>query len=173
MNTVAEHPVWGVYDEYKAARFNVRYYERQLDKLRRRNLLIELALALSASSVFAGLWFWETAVGGIIWKVLATLAAFLAVYKPIVRLSDQVQQKSEILTNWRLLDDGLQQLVLSISQYRKYDDEMRNSFFTLMKTRTTIIQKEPTEGVDDRLRNKCFEQVNKELPPDNFFVPEE
>jgi hypothetical protein len=151
----------------------VRYYQSQFSSLRRKNLLMELVLAISTSSVVAGLWLWETAVGGIIWKAVATLAAFLAVIKPLVKLSDQVQQKSDVLTNWRLLEDGLQQLTLSISQYRKYDDEMRNSFFTLMKTKTTIIQKEPSESIDERLRRRCFEQVNQELPLDSFFIPKE
>ena len=89
MSTDTKHPVWDVYDEYKTARLNVRYYEKKVSRLRHRNLLIEIVLALSVSSGVAGLWLWETAVGGIIWKVLTTLAAFLAVIKPLVKLSDQ------------------------------------------------------------------------------------
>ncbi len=173
MLTKSKHPVWDVYDEYRTARLNVRYYEKQLSKLRRNNILVEIVLAVSVSSGVAGLWIWETVVGGIIWKALATLAAFLAVIKPIVKLSDQVQKKSQVLTNWRLLDDGLQQLILAINAYGKYDDEMRNSFLTLMKTKTTIIKEEPTEGVDEKLRRLCFEQVKRELPSDSFFIPEE
>ena len=79
MNTENEHPVWDVYNEYRTARFSVRYYEKQLANLRRKNFFIEFILAASVSSGVVGLWLWETAVGGIIWKILVTLAAILAI----------------------------------------------------------------------------------------------
>lgn len=169
----AEHPVWDVYDEFRTARFNVRYYERKLTCLQRKNYLVELVLALSVSSGVAGLWMWETAVGGIIWKALVTAAAFLAVVKPLAKLADQVQRKSEVLAGWRLLDYGLRKLTVQISQYMKYNDEMRNRFLSLMDTKAVIVQAEPLESIDERLRRRCFDQVNKELPSENFFVPGE
>ena len=171
--TNAEHPIWGVYDEFRTARLNVRYYEMQLSSLRHNNFLIELVLALSVSFGVAGLWLWETVVGGVIWKVLVSVAAFLAVVKPLVRLSDQVQRKSDILTSWRLLDDALRQLTILIKENGKYDDEMRNRFHALMETKSAIIKYEPPEKIDEKLRTKCFQQVNHELPFGNFFVPEE
>lgn len=173
ISTIAEHPIWDVYDEYRTARFNVRYYERQLSSLKRYNFSIELILALSVSSGVAGLWLWETAVGGIIWKILVSLAAFLAIIKPLIKLSDQVQHKSEVLTSWRLLDDGLRQLVILIRQSKKYDEEMRNRLIALMETKSNIIKREPLEGINEKIRSKCFDQVNQELPSDSFFIPEE
>ena len=155
------------------ARLNVRYYEIQLSSLRRNNFLIELVLALSVSSGVAGLWLWETAVGGVIWKVLVSMAAFLAVVKPLFRLSDQVQKKSDILTSYRLLDDGLRQLTILLKERGKYDNEMRNRFHALMETKSAIIKSEPTESIDEKLRTRCFRQVNQELPAENFFIPEE
>ena len=56
---------------------------------------------------------------------------------------------------------------------KKYDDEMQNRFHALLETKHAILQKEPPEGIDEKLRRSCFEQVKQELPPDNFFVPEE
>ncbi len=173
MNTQFQHPLWGVYDEFRTARLSVRYYEIQLRSLRRNNFLMELVLALTLSSGVAGLWFWETIVGGTIWKLLVSVAAFLAVVKPLVRLSDQVKKKSDILTSWRLLDHGLHQLTISSQETGKYDDEMRHRFRSLMETKSAIVESEPTETIDEKLREKCFQQVNQELPADNLFIPEE
>lgn len=173
IKTNTEHPIWDVYDEFRTARLNMRYYERQLNALRRKNIIIEFVLALSVSSGVAGLWLWQNAVGGFIWKALVTVAAFLAILKPLIKLSDQIQQKSEILTSWRLFDDGLQNLTLVVKERRNYDEEMLNRFHTLMETKSTIVQREPLECIDEKLRTKCFQQVNQELPFDNFFVPEE
>ena len=173
MRTSEEHPVWILYDELRTARLNVRYYEKQLSSIRRNNIIIEFVLALTVSSGIAGLWLWQNVVGGFIWKGLVTLAAFLAVLKPLIKLSDQIQQKSEILTSWRLLDDGLRNLMLQIKECGNYDKEMLNRFHTMLETKTAIIQREPLERIDEKLREKCFQQVCEELPSDNFFIPEE
>ncbi len=171
MNT-SNHPVWNLYEELRTARFNVRYYELQLSSLRRKNFIIEFVIALSVSSGVAGLWLWQNLVGGFIWKALVTLAAFFAVLKPLIRLSDQIQQKSKVLTSWRLLDHGLQNLTLLVRERRNYDEEMLNRFHTLMDTKSTIIQDEPLECVDEKLRTKCYKKVLQELPVNSFFVPE-
>ncbi|MGD0794468.1 MAG: hypothetical protein ABR958_02575 [Dehalococcoidales bacterium] len=164
------HPVWDVYYEYRTARFNVYYYERLHGSLQRLNFWIELILALSVPSI-AGLWFWETTIGSIFWKVVAGLAALLAVIKPLVGLSDKIQQNSEVLTKWRVLHGDFQKLTYSISQLRKYDEKMKEHFLKLLETKATI--KEPPEAANDRLVKICFEKVNKELPMNNFFVPED
>ncbi len=173
MNTRKRHPVWDVYDEFRTARLNTIYYRGRLNRLRRANSWVELVLALSISTGVAGLWFWETTTGGIIWKIFATIAAFLTAAKPIIKLSGRIQKQNETFTNWRLMDSEFKRLVMKINQYRKYDDGMRNHFFTLLETETSIINNEPDEVVDQKLNEKCYNQVNKELPLDDFFVPEE
>jgi hypothetical protein len=170
--SVAINPVWNLYDEYRTARLNVRYYERKLSSLRRNNLSVEFILAISISSGVVGLWVWQTTVGGIFWKALVTLAAFLSVLKPIVRFSDQIQQNCEILANWRSLDDGFQNLTTFVKERKIYDEEMQRSFHILMDSKSKIIQKEPKEAINQKLRRECFNQVNTELPANNFFVPE-
>jgi hypothetical protein len=47
INKKENHPVWDVYDEARTARLNVRYYERQLASLRRKNISLEVIIALS------------------------------------------------------------------------------------------------------------------------------
>jgi hypothetical protein len=170
--TTKAHPVWNVYDEYRTARMNVHIYEKQLSTLRRNNFVMESILALSVSSVIAGSWLWETSIGSIVWKIIITIAGFFAVLKPLLKFADQIQQETEILTSWRSLDAGLQKLVLSISQYRRYDDEMRNRFLTLMEAKSSIVTKEPPQAPSGRLITECEKQVNNELPQDSFFVPE-
>jgi hypothetical protein len=170
MSTQLKHPVWDVYNEYRTTRFNVYYYEKTLSKLQRWNFVIELVIALSVPSI-AGLWFWETTVGGFMWKTIAALAALLAIIKPLISLSDKIQRNDEVLTKWRVLHGEFQKLVITISQYRKYDDKMREQFLRLLETKATI--KEPPEAANEKLRMKCFEQVKEELPSDKFFVPEE
>jgi len=170
-STNCDHPIWDVYDQYRTARLNVRYYQYGLKRLRRHNFRIELVLAISVSSGVAGLWFWETAVGGIVWKIFLTLAAFTAVVKPLLKLSDRIQEQSVILAAWRELDDELEKLSILVRQCGKYDSELQNRFLSLMEKRSHIVKSETDEAIDEKLRQKCYEQVNLELPYDEFFVP--
>jgi hypothetical protein len=170
-STNCDHPIWDVYDQYRTARLTVRYYEYRLKGLRRNNFIIELMLAISVSAGVAGLWFWGTVVGGIIWKIIITVAAFAAVVKPLLKLPDRIQEQSVILAAWRELDDELQKLSVLVRQCGKYNSELQNRFLSLMEKRSAIVKKETAEAIDEKLREKCFEQVNQELPSDKFFVP--
>ena len=165
-----KHPVWDVYGQYRTARFNAHYYEKRLTILKRWNFTIELFIALSVPTI-AGLWVWSTTIGSISWQLLTAVAAILAIVKPLLGLTNKIQGNSEVLTKWRVLDGEFQKLTMSISQYRRYDETMRDQFLKLLETKTTI--KEPHEEPRSRLSQNCFEQVTKELPSEDFFIPEE
>lgn len=163
--------IWDVYDVYRTARLNVLYYGYRLKGLRRKNFITELVLAISVSSGVAGLWFWGTVAGGIIWKIIVTSAAFIAIIKPLIKLSDQIQEQSAIHAAWRELDDELQKLSIRIRHRGEYDSELQNRFLSLMEVKSDIVKGETAEAIDEKLRQKCYEQVNLELPYDKFFVP--
>ena len=167
---ISNHPVWDVYAQYRTARFNVHYYEKRLSILKRWNFTIESIIALSVPTI-AGLWVWSTTIGSIFWQSLTALAAILAIVKPLLGLSNKIQENSEVLTKWRVLDGEFQKLTISISQYRRYDETMRDQFLKILETKTTIT--EPTEEPISTICKKCIEQVNRELPSEDFFIPEE
>ena len=167
----SKHPVWDIYDEYRTARFNVRYYEYLLANLKRWNFWIELIIALSVSSGITFLWIWSTSAGSIIWKIIITVAAVLSVIKPLVKLSDKIQLNTEVLTKWRALDADFQKLVISISQNKKYDKYIQSQFLKLMETKATI--QEPPDAPNNKLRDRCSKIVQQEIPEDRFFIPEE
>ena len=170
LNTKNDHPVKDVYREFMTARFSVRYYEKRISKLRRWNFSIECTVALSVPAI-AGLWIWSTTIGSIFWQILIAAAAILSITKPLLHLSDKIQEHAEVLTKWRVLDGEYQKLTILISQRRQYDKEIRDQFLRLLDIKTAI--KEPQEEINADLRDRCFKQVQQELPWDSFFVPEE
>lgn len=167
------HPVWDVYDEFRTARLNVRYYESRLKKLSKVNSLTEYILAISTSSSVAGLWFWGNTIGDYVWKGLGALAIFLALGRPIFNPTDKIKKASEILSAYKALDHDFNKLKIKISQNKKYDKPLKEEFNTLLEKEGNIISKYTDESIDDELRKKCTEQVKKELPADSFYIPEE
>lgn len=169
----SHHPAWSVYDEYRTARLNVRYLEKQLKSLQQKNFWIEFLLAISASSSVAGLWLWENAIGGYAWKVIGLIAAFLAILKPIIKLGEKIQKKSEMLSAYRGLEHELQKIKILITQYNRYDDSLKKNFLAALDLKGELIEQYKEENIDPKLRSECEKIVNTELPSNSFFIPED
>lgn len=168
------HPVWDVYDEFRTARLNVRYYETRLERHKTANMWMDILIAVSASSNVAGLlWLQEYLVGMWVFRILAAITAILAVIKPFLKLPDKIRLITEILTGYKILDNDLQMLSIFIRQHQKYDDDLKQKFSEALQRRKTLAQKEGSLGLNKKLRRQCQQDVKRELPVDHFFVPAE
>ena len=165
------HPVWDVYDEFRTARLNVRYYELELKKLSKWTVFTEYILAISVSSSVTGLWLWENVIGGYVWKALGAIAIFLAISKPILNFTEKIKMKSELLGAYKELDHDFNKLKIRINQNKKYDEPMKGEFNTLLEKKGHIISKYTDVSPNYKLINKCTEQVDKELPDASFYIP--
>ncbi|MCU7940440.1 MAG: hypothetical protein KZQ64_13665 [gamma proteobacterium symbiont of Bathyaustriella thionipta] len=87
-----DSPVWDVYDLYRSARLNAKYYSALLHQTEKRNFILEFILLLTApSSAVAGLWFWDSLIGQEIWKYMGIVAAITAVLKPMLSLPKKMK----------------------------------------------------------------------------------
>jgi len=175
MKDNTDHPVWDVYNEFRTARINVLCYSYQLKILTRINTTMEIFLAIFTSSTIASIWFWKTNIGQYAWQVFGILSAILAILKPILNLTDRIKKKSEIASAYRELDQDFLRLKIMINQEKKYNKVSKKEFETLLKKKSEIISRYKDDGGPPckRLINKCFKQVQNELPANNFYIPEE
>lgn len=167
------HPVWDVYDEFRTARLNVRYYELRLKTLSRFNSFTEWILAISASSSVAGLWFWENEIGGYAWKLIGAFTALLAVARPTLNLTNKIKMTSEMLSAHKELDHDFNKLKRKISTHNKYDELLKEVFEELLEKKGDIIKRYTDGDINDKLIIKCEQRVNEELPADDFYIPKE
>ncbi len=80
MESRQNHPVWKVYDQLRTARFNEKILTHRLKCLILGNRILEIILAISAPfSAIAGLWFWNTDTGQIVWRYFGIIAAIAVV----------------------------------------------------------------------------------------------
>ena len=166
------HPVWDVYDEFRTARLNVRYYETRLKRHKALNTWMDILIAISASSNVAGLlWLQDYFIGMWTFQILAAITAILAVVKPFLKLPDKIRLITQVLTGYKILDNDLQMLSIFIRQNQQYDDDLKQKFSEALQRRTSLAQKEGSLGLNKKLRRQCQEDVKKELPADHFFVP--
>lgn len=165
-------PVLDVYDLFRTARLNVKYLEARIKQMKQANFWIELLLAFSASSTVAGLWVWESAWGGYAWKLVGTVAAILAVLKPILNLTKKIQGSEKSLIAYLAWDHDLYKLTVLINQRQAYDAEMKKEFLKHIDTRGELIKIDAGSKKNEKLREQCYQQVLTEIPSESLFVPE-
>lgn len=168
----AHHPVWDVYDEHRTARLNVKYHAARLQWLQRSNLIVEILIAVTASSSAIAAWrMWNVPGGREAWQVLAALAGVLAVLKPILRLPEAMRRREELLGGYRVLDHDIRTLCIAIRQAGSFSQIQRERFdAALDRKRALVAQERETRPVRWLLR-RCHEEVCRELPADRFFIP--
>lgn len=168
-----DHPVWNVYDRLRTISLNEKYYSRRIVFYERINFWLEIIIAISASTAIAKFAIWKTEAGSLIWSLIAGLAVLLAVIKPFMKLTDSIKRIENVLTKYRLIKHEFGILRIDISEKKSYNNEHKNKLRELLAKEEVLIEKQPENYISKRLINICSNEVIKEYPVDNFFIPEE
>jgi hypothetical protein len=172
MSEREKHPVWGLYDQLRTARLNVKYFGVKLCRVERVSFALDFILMVAApSSAVAGLWFWNTPTGEIIWRYFGIVAALAAILKPLLSFSKKIISYSDILAGYRILEHELSSIKEQVILSGTYNKKMQDKFLRLLEKEKDLIGKDPDSMIDQRLRKKCTSEVNEELPAQGFFVP--
>lgn len=167
-----ESPVWGVYDKLRTARLNVKYYSRRLATIEKWNFSFELILLASApASAIAGLWFWDTPVGTLIWKWFGVVAAIVAVVKPLLVFPKRIKDYESVLSGYRALEYDLMEIKTTIEQKQTYDKTQREELRKAIRREKSLVTKSPETRENASVKRRCETEVLRELPSESFFVP--
>ncbi len=165
------NPVWDVYDELRTARLNIKYLQTTIRRLNSWNTFFEILIAVTTSSTVAGFSFWKTAYGGGIWTAVGVVAAISSVIKPILKFPERIGRKEELLASYHILDHDLNTICIEIKHEKKYDDGLYKQFLRALDRKAELVKQDAASGVDERLRIRCREAVEQELPADSFYIP--
>lgn len=172
MGKKKHHPVWEVYDLHRTCRLNVKYWSAKLICLRRKNFSLEyMLMATAPGSAIAGLVFWNTTYGKTAWSILIAVTAALAIAKPLLKLSDKLQNLQNVVTQYKSVEFQLEALSNDIRRADDYSSALVNNYKNLTTQVHYIYKDEPIESVHQDLRKSCYKQVNEELPLTSFYVP--
>jgi hypothetical protein len=166
------HPVWDVYDLYRTARLNIKYFACKLTDLKTLNFWMEFILAITASSAVVTFAIWKTPAGSMLWQTLSFASAILAVAKPLLNLTEKITKVEEVLTAFRILEHDLKLLEISIRQRRAYDKDLPEKFISAFERMKGLIEKYSENKENKKRKTRLQGEVLKELPASNFFVPD-
>lgn len=173
MATPKDHPVWEVYDLQRTCRLNKKYWSEKLAKVKRLNFAMEyLLMATAPGSAISGLVFWKTDSWGVVWSILMGVTAIISVAKPLLKLSEKIENLNKVIAGYRASEFEFEQLANDIRREAEYSTMSVKTFKRLQKGIGEISKEEPIEKTDEDLRKCCFETVKKELPENSFYIPE-
>ena len=166
--------IWDIYDNYRTARLNVKYYCVRLERLELWNTILEILVAVTApGSVISGLWFLKTKSGIEIWQFVAAVAAVAGFLKPFLKLGQKIKFYEQTLSGYRGLEYDLYEIILKIRDEGAYSPTSKKMFEAAMKKKKVLVTNPPENTHNKKLIDKLFQEVIVEIPTESLYIPEE
>ena len=159
-----------IYDLYRTASMNSKYYGDRLAFWRKWNTRLEIITALGTSGAVAAFAFWQSDAGRVIWGVVAIIAVILNVVKPIIGFSSKIEKYSTLFSRYSDLFTDLERLVSKVYQDKALSDSIMQSFFEAQLRIQWLSTQEDSSQSDKRVL-KYYEEVNREIPLERLWIP--
>ncbi len=159
-----------VYDLYRSVLLNKKYCGNRLRFYKRWSLALDVILAFRTSALFSSLLIWQSFSGEFIWKCLAVVFAVVAVLKPILNLSNDVEKYARLFTVYTELFYDLKGLAWDI-QTNKDFTEQSSDFHKQLRSRYNALAGDDDPVPKRKLIEKYGIEVEGEIPAESLWVP--
>lgn len=158
-------------DGLRDALLNKKYFGALLHRARRRSFWMEWLIAGTASgSGIAGWALWQTGYGAVLWSVLAGAAAVMGVTKPLLQLDQQIEAFSKLYGSYAKMVFDLEALMMQVRLQDAIEAPVMQQYTEIIKISGELVALEPPIA-DRRLVRRCREDVNREMPMEQFWWP--
>ncbi len=159
-----------IYDEWRTAQLNVYYYGHRRRDVRRYDMGGELVVAVLSLGV----------VGSVLSRTtmqwIPVMCAVVTAAVPIIRKSMRVSERLDAydasIRGYRVLAFDLKKLASAIAIDRGLSEVVKQRFSEAMERRRQLVGGEWEEVANEALAKQCQARVNREVPPEDLFVPE-
>ncbi len=167
-----KHAVWEVYDIQRGIRYSKDYWTAKVAKTKIFHYIIEYTLMATApGSAVAGLTLWTSDEGKNIWKALIAISAFSVIAKFVFGFAGRIEILNKVISQFRVIDFQVEALIYEIKREKKYTPHMVKEFKKIHESNGRIKLDLPVEKSDRKLAKRVFDLVSKQLPPENYYVP--
>jgi hypothetical protein len=162
--TLDKDELKAIYDAYRTAYLNEKYYARRLTTYRRWNDTYEAALAIGASGTIGSWSVWTTTeAGGRVWAVFGGVVALLVVLKPFLQLAQKAERSSKLYIGYKGLRFDLENLVEDIKLGDFVVTQEIKVLFTTAKRRYQTLALDDEIQPVQKLLDECQTRVNEEV----------
>ncbi len=166
--TLLYRSVRDLYDNYRTAYMNRKYYGYRLATVKRWNTGAEIVIAIGASSAIGGLFLGNKLE--VFWQVYGGLVALLAIAKPFLQFSKQVERYTKLFVGHGDTYYDLYLIVAEVNRKEAFNSSMQKSYReTLERLKQLAAEDDPLPS--QRLVRRCFDEVNREIPVERLWWP--
>jgi hypothetical protein len=159
-----------LYNDWRTAELNKKYYACRLTQYRHANLIMELLIAVGTSGAIAAWQVWRVSVGQIAWSAIAAAVALLTITKPLLQLPKQIERYSRLYGGYSVIAYDYEQVAGALNRnYSLNQSEVSMLEALSDKARDLVPDDDPVPRV--RLRRRCYEEVNREIPIETLWWP--
>ena len=99
--TVLRNQLKVIYDDYRTALLNRKYYGERLHKYRTINRTVEFVIAAGATGSSIAAWaIWGSETGQIAWASIAGASSLIAIGKPIVNITGDIERYTKLYAGY-------------------------------------------------------------------------
>jgi len=159
-----------VYNLYRTALLNRKYYAHKLALWKRWNSALEVALAIGTSGTIGAWAIWRKGAGEDVWTIFAASAALLGVIKPVIQLPKGIERYSKLYVGYSDLFYDFQAVVSDIQTTHSFSQEMGNKVANAReRIKKLSLDDDPTPN--KTLVKQFYGEVNTEIPSDRLWMP--
>ena len=161
-----------LYDLYRTADLNVRYYGLKANRLMSRYRWLQALSALSSAAAVAGAVQNVPVFGKSIWVAFATVAAVTTAVASVYDLPNRISRLEHLHVAYVELFHQLELLLHEIRRNVYMTDENLGMSRVLQQLYTRMGPKDET-APDRKLLSILQSEVNRALPPERMWMPEQ
>lgn len=161
-----------LYDVLRAARLNVLYYGRRLDRLQFWSLLSDVLIALGSASAFGALALWSSTGTKAVPLAFSAVAVSLAAVKPTLGLSGRIKRLAELWSGYQ----GVFQTADSVTRAVRSAHDMTADHVAVLATlheRLDALGRGDDVETSETTLLAIQARVEREFPVDDWWVPDE
>jgi len=159
-----------IYDHYRTASLNRKYYACRLKKTKQWNAAIEILQAVANSSAVASFAIWNHPYGKTVWGSIMAVATLVAVVKPILQLGKSIERYGELYMSYTAVFYDLKDFVEEAAVSKSVSEETLKDFKAVhKKVKDLSIRDDISPSV--KLLRRFQKEVNAEIPPGSLWMP--
>jgi hypothetical protein len=160
-----------MYNTYRTAAMNEKYYANRLSHLTNWNRYYEIALAIGTSTAIASWAVWEAnSTAKTVRAIFSGLITLLAIIKPFLKLPEQIEKYSTLHTGYRALYLNLDSIVSTIRRRNGVTSEVQKLFDAAQEQYRSLALNDAV-NINQKVLEQCQRLVNREIPVESLWYP--
>lgn len=160
-----------IHREFRSAALNAKYYGCRLDRYQLANKVLEIVIALGATTGtgIAGFAIWKNGAGTTAWGIISGASIVLAAVKPIIALPKQIERYSKLASSYAMIFEAYRTMEQDFESTGLTTEQVE--LFKKLRAEVATLAADDDRNPSRTLVKRFEDEVNKEIPASSLWMP--